>query len=260
MADATFTGERPGWGTDFDYDEARHLAAYDYANTLVAGKKVMDAGCGEGWGTQRLADSAASVTGVDYSAEAVGACRAKWKKPNLEFRRVDLTEAPDAADKFDVVINFQVLEHIDDPRPFLRGLRSRVADDGVLMLTTPNILMSFSENPYHLHEYTADELRALLGEFFGSIEILGVHGNARVQAFDERRKKSIERILRLDPLGIRNMLPQWLINFAFARLAVLVRQQAKGGADTPEKIEPTDFSVAGENVDSALDLVALCRP
>jgi len=179
---------------------------------------------------------------------------------HLEFHREDLTSCAEVGYKFDVIINFQVLEHIDDPKPFLQGLRARLADDGVLMLTTPNVLMSFSENPYHLHEYTADELRALLADHFGSVEIMGVHGNARVQAFDERRKRSIQRILRLDPLGIRNLLPQWLINFAFARLAVLVRQQAKSGADTADRIEPSDFFVAGENVDSALDLVALCRP
>lgn len=260
MADATFTGERPGWGAHFDYDEARHLAAYDYANTLVAGKRVMDAGCGEGWGTQRLAADAATVLGVDYSAVAVAACRSKWRKPNLQFDRVDLTESPAADERFDVVINFQVLEHIEDPQPFLRGLRARVADDGMLMLTTPNILMSFSENPYHVREYTAEQLRALLSQHFRSVEIIGVQGNDRVTAFDERRKKAIQRILRLDPLGIRNILPEWIINFAFARLAVLVRRQAKGDQSTAEQIEPTDFFVAGENVDSALDLVALCRP
>jgi 2-polyprenyl-3-methyl-5-hydroxy-6-metoxy-1,4-benzoquinol methylase len=260
MAEATFTGERPGWGTNFDYDEARHLAAYDYASTLVVGKRVMDAGCGEGWGTQRLADHAASVLGVDYSDVAVAACRSKWDKANLDFKQVDLTEAPGAGQQFDVVLNFQVLEHIDDPGPFLRGLRSRVADDGLLMLTTPNLLMSFSENPYHVREYTAEELQALLGEVFGTVDIVGVQGNERVTAFDERRKQAIERILRLDPLGIRNILPQWLINFAFARLAVLVRQQAKGPESTDDLIEPADFFVAGENVDSALDLVALCRP
>lgn len=260
MAEATFTGERPGWGTDFDYDEARHLAAYDYASQLAAGKRVMDAGCGEGWGTQRLADCASSVTGVDYSEVAVAACRSKWNKPNLEFHQVDLTEAPEGTERYDVVINFQVVEHIENPRPFLRGLRARVADDGVLMLTTPNILMSFSENPYHVREYTAEELRELLAEVFGSVEIVGVHGNERVTAFDERRKQAIQRILRLDPLGIRNMLPQWLINFAFARLALLVRQQAKGNKSADDLIEPGDFYVAGDNVDSALDLVALCRP
>ncbi len=260
MAEATFTGERPGWGTDFDYDEARHLAAYDYASTLAAGKQVMDAGCGEGWGTQRIADCASSVTGVDYSAEAVAACQSKWKKPNLEFRRVDLTEAPDGAQRYDVILNFQVIEHIVDPRPFLRGLRARLADDGVLMLTTPNIAMSFSENPYHVREYTAQQLRELLLEVFGSVEIVGMQGNDRVKLFDDRRKAAIQRILRLDPLGIRNILPQWLINFAFARLAVLVRQQAKSNESADDLIEPSDFFVAGENVDTALDLVALCRP
>jgi|GEM_PF-4887777 len=81
MASEHFTGERPGWGEDFDYDESRHRAAYLYAHKLAAGKSVLDAGCGEGFGTVTLADTAAKVLGVDYSEEAIVACRKKWDKP-----------------------------------------------------------------------------------------------------------------------------------------------------------------------------------
>ena len=84
--------ERPGWGKDFDYDEGRHLAAYIKAAELAPGARVLDAGCGEGYGTQTLPSVAASVVGVDYSAEAIATCRRRWQAPNLEFRVCDLTE------------------------------------------------------------------------------------------------------------------------------------------------------------------------
>jgi SAM-dependent methyltransferase len=237
MESDNFTGERPGWGEDFDYDEARHLAAYIHAATLAEGLHVLDAGCGEGFGTQTLTDSAREVTGVDYSAQAIEFSRKRWDRSNLSFRRVDLT----------------------DPTPFLEGLRDRIAPGGRLMLTTPNRLKTFSENPYHVREYTREELSELLGRVFSEVEIHGMHGNAKVTSFDAGREKAVNRILRLDPLGLRNLLPRAVIEAAFAKLAVLVRRQARGesGAD---KIVPEDFFVSADNLDEALDLVALCRP
>jgi 2-polyprenyl-3-methyl-5-hydroxy-6-metoxy-1,4-benzoquinol methylase len=256
-AAATFTGERPGRGEHFDYDEARHLAAYVYATRLAAGKRVVDAGCGEGWGTQLLASVAADVLGLDYSAEAIAACRRLWQAPNLRFLQFDLTGSRPLGEHFDLVTNFQVVEHMRDPLPFLHGLRALLAPGGQLLLTTPNRLKTFSENPYHVHEYTAAELAALLRAVFTGVTVLGMHGNAKVTAFDQRREQAVKRILRLDPLGLRKLLPAAVVNYAFAKLAVLVRRRAHAAA-TPERIVPEDFHVSGEDVGGALDLVALC--
>jgi len=262
MESTNFTGERPGWGEDFDYDEARHLAAYLYAAELARGRRVLDAGCGEGFGTQTLVEPAAEVVGVDYSGDAIGFCKQRWNKPQLRFQVVDFTAPGDFTDTFDLVLNFQVLEHIDDPRPFLAALRARVAEGGRLFLTTPNRLKTFSENPYHVREYTREELAGLLEPHFTNVTIMGVHGNEKVIAFDRGREKAVNRILRLDPLGIRNLLPRRVIEVAFARLAVLVRRQARAGADGElgDKIVPEDFHVSADAVDDALDLAALCEP
>ena len=260
MASENFTGERPGWGKDFDYDESRHLAAYIYASELAKDQSVLDAGCGEGFGTVTLVDAAASVLGVDYSNEAIEACRKKWDKPNLSFRRLDLTDPQGFEEQFDLVLNFQVLEHIENEPPFLEGLKARIKPGGRLMLTTPNILKTFSENPYHVREYTGDQLRALLKGVFSEVEILGMHGNDKVKAFDAGRERAVKRILRLDPLGLRNFLPQALINAAFAKLSVVVRRSARQQAGTTEQIRPENFCVRTDAVDEALDLVALCRP
>lgn len=259
-----FTGERPGWGEDFHYDEARHLAAYHHAAKLVSGLgedgcRVLDAGCGEGFGTQTLTTVASAVTGVDYSADALAFCRAHWSSPRLSFRQVDLTRPGDFAETFDLVLSFQVVEHIVDPTPFLEGLRACIAPGGQLMLTTPNRLKTFSENPYHVREYDRDELAELLGRVFSRVEISGMHGNERVKAFDRSREKAVQRILRLDPLGLRHLLPRKVFEWAFARLAVVVRRQARNDSGE-QKLVPEDFFVSGTDLDEAVDLVALCRP
>lgn len=257
MSAEHFTGERPGWGKDFDYDEARHLAAYRYALPLVAGRRVVDAGCGEGWGTQTLADVALAVVGLDYSADAIAVCCQRWRKPNLTFRQFDLTRAESLGAQFDVVTNFQVLEHMHDDRAFLQALKRLVAPGGRLLLTTPNRLKTFSENPYHVREYTAPELRQLLERVFPQVELLGMHGNEMVTEFDRGRERAVKRILRLDPLGLRKLLPAGVVDFAFAKLAIVVRRQARAAAGH-HRITPEDFSVCGDNVNHALDLVALC--
>jgi SAM-dependent methyltransferase len=258
VAPERFSGERPGHGADFAYDHARAAAAYAYALELARERRVLDAGCGEGAGTATLATVAREVVGLDYSADAVAACRRSWQRPNLRFVRHDLTDLAAFPDTFDLIVNFQVLEHLADPKPFLAALRAHLAPAGRLLLTTPNRLTSFSENPYHLHEYTAAELRALLAPVFASVRILGMHGNAKVAAYDRARARAVRRILRLDPLGVRHLLPSWLVTRAFARLAVAVRRRVRDAAG-PETVRPEDFHVAEESLDDAVDLIALCE-
>ena len=254
-----FSGERPGWGDEhFQYDEARHIAAYLYAAQLASGKRVLDAGCGEGFGTQTLAPVAASVVGIDYSEDAIAYSRSKWRAPNIRFERVDLTNPRGFDEKFDLVLNFQVLEHIDDEVPFLEALRALLAPNGVLLLTTPNRLRSFSENPYHVREYTQAELGGLLTKVFDAVVLSGMHGNEKVTAFDQRREREVQRVLRLDPLRIRRFLPRRAVEAAFAKLGIYVRKRASAN-EPGQSIAPSDFYVSPTRLDEALDLIALCE-
>ncbi len=250
--------ERPGWGEGFDYDEGRHLAAYLYARNLAPGLRVLDAGCGEGFGTEYLAEVAASVTGVDYSPEAIDSARRRWSRPGLEFRVKDLVAVEPDGETWDLVVNFQVLEHIDNDLEFLRRLRSCVAPGGRLMLTTPNILQSVSENPCHVREYRPEEFERRIASVFDDFSLLGVYGNEKVREFDRKRAEAVARILRLDPLGLRRLLPEAVVYPIFARLGKLVRRQARAAAGSAP-IGPADFEIRGGALAEALDLVAICR-
>jgi SAM-dependent methyltransferase len=235
------------------------LAAYLYARELARGRNVLDAGCGEGFGTVLLSETARRVTGIDYSSEAVRAATAAYKRPTLEFRQLDVYKLPGLDLRFDLITNFQVIEHLADPVKFLDAVRSALKPEGVLMLTTPNRLMTISENPYHLREYTAEELTTMLRPLFSRIEMYSMMGNAKVRAFDGERARQVRRILRLDPLGLRHHLPEGLVKFAFGRLAVMVRRRVAAEADETRSIAPSDFYVTETSDPEALDLVALCK-
>ena len=255
---SVFTGERlPGEAGDFAVDLARHLAAYRFARARAAGRTVLDAGCGEGYGAALVAEVAARVVGIDR-AEAVRVAAARHGGPRLEFRAGDLARLEEVVqERFDVVLSFQVIEHLADPGSFLRALAARVAPGGELLVTTPNRLMTVSENPYHLREWTAPELLAVAAPVLPGVEVLGIHGSPRVLAWERARGEQVRRILRLDPLGIRRLLPGFLVRTVFPGLARLVRRRLRtAGAE----VGPEDFAVRANGLETALDLVLVARP
>lgn len=256
MSTETFTGERlPGASGDFAVDMERHLAAYRFAAARAAGRTVLDAGCGEGYGAAMLAETARHVTGVDR-AEAVAVARSRHVHPRLAYREQDLERLESLGERFELVVSFQVIEHLPDPARFLEALAACTAPGGTLIVTTPNRLMSVSENPYHLREWTAAELRALAAPILPGVVVQGVHGSERVLAYERARGEQVRRVLRWDPLGLRNLLPKAVVFGVFPMLARLVRRRLNTDG-AAQAVGPEDFTVGADDVDRALDLMLL---
>jgi len=254
MSTPGFTGERlPGTGGDFTVDLERHLAAYRFAAERAAGRSVLDAGCGEGYGAALLAGTAGRVVGADR-AEAIDIARARHRAPGLEFRVVDLDHLDGIGERFDLVLSFQVIEHLPDPVGFLRALVACTAPGGTLLVTTPNRLMSVSENPYHLREWTAPELLALAAPVVPGARMLGVHASERVVAYERARGEQVQKILRLDPLGLRRLVPAFVVQRVFPRLASLVRRRLRAASALPT-VTADDFTVHDADMAHALDLM-----
>ncbi len=174
---AEFTGERviPG---EVDIDLLNeHLARYTFAARLSRGKRVLDAGCGAGYGSAELARGAERVVGMDRAAEAVEFAREHYRAPNLWFERGSCTALPHADASFDLVVAFEVIEHLENWRQFLAEARRVLAPCGQFIVSTPNRLYytesrgADGANPFHVHEFTFDEFREELAAIFPSVAL-----------------------------------------------------------------------------------------
>ncbi len=174
---AEFTGERliPG---QVDVDLLNeHLARYTFAARLARGKRVLDAGCGAGYGSAELASAALSVVGLDVADEAVAFARENYQAPNLRFEQGSCAALPYADASFDLVVAFEVIEHIENWREFLREARRVLAPNGQFIVSTPNKLYytesrgAEGENPFHVHEFEFEEFRTELKEVFPHVSL-----------------------------------------------------------------------------------------
>jgi SAM-dependent methyltransferase len=252
-----FTGERLLAGDPlFRADLSRHLIAYQFAQERIRGKRVLDAGCGDGYGTHLLAATAAHAVGVDRSAETIAMAAQRYQRARLSYRVCEIDRLTALGQRFEVVCNFQVIEHLVDPMPFLQQVKSVLEPGGCLILTTPNRLNSFVENPYHVHEYLAGELRDALRQVFPEVEILGVYGDEQALAYERLRVAKAQRILRLDPFKLRRLIPRPVIEFAYPHLARLVRRRVADADRSVVDLRPENFTIAPHR-DASLDLLAI---
>lgn len=165
----TFTGERflPECAGEMVYEHwHRYLIARDYVN----GKRVLDVASGEGYGSRLLAQAAASITGVDISAEAVAHANAKYGQANLRYVASSCTQIPEADASFDVIVSFETIEHITEHEAFLREVDRLLAPGGLFIISSPN-RPEYSDrtgykNEFHVKELDHDELKLLLEAHF----------------------------------------------------------------------------------------------
>jgi SAM-dependent methyltransferase len=170
-----FTGERftPECVREIWYE---HWHRYAFARSLAAGRRVLDAACGEGYGSDLLAEGAQSVVGVDISAQAIEHARERYgARANLEFEQGDCTALQFADAQFDLVVSFETLEHVAAQEALIAGFARVLKPDGVLLVSSPD-KRTYSElqgfrNEFHVRELYRDELLALLRPHFPFVEL-----------------------------------------------------------------------------------------
>jgi SAM-dependent methyltransferase len=218
-----------------NYWYRRHLAVYEWIGARVLGRRVIDMACGEGYGSEVLSRSAASVVGVDANPEAFEHARLRYVRQNLRFDR-DMVDR--FAEECDAVVFLQTIEHVPDPHATLAHFRTFAP---AAYISTPNVLTlapagaEKSGNPWHVREYRAEEFRALCEAHYGSVELLGL--------FHARRLRAHEVALRLG----------WDRVHAALRITKPFYDRF-----TPA-ISARDFALRPGPLDRALDFLAICR-
>ena len=173
-SDLEFTGERfvPGVAGEIAHE---HWHRYAFARRFVAGRRVLDVACGEGYGSALLAEAAGNVIGVDIDEGATAHARAAYAgRSNLRFEQGSAAALPLADGAVDLVVSFETIEHLphaDQPR-MVAEIARVLAPDGVLILSAPNPV-EYSQarhyvNPFHLLEPPREELDALLATAFAA--------------------------------------------------------------------------------------------
>ena len=218
-----------------NYWYRRHLAVYEWIAGQCRDLTVVDLACGEGYGSSVLAGKATNVIGVDANPEAYEHARARYRQPNLSFRR-ELVESFDV--ERDAIVFLQTIEHIQDPDALLSGF-AKLAP--VAYISTPNLLTlapegaEKSDNPWHIKEYTLEEYRALLEPHFSRVEILGLSHAKKLRLHEHALSLGWDQVH--EALGVSKRFYDWF---------------------TPS-INAGDFRLSRTNLNSALDFIAVCH-
>lgn len=242
-------GLSPYWG--------EHAARYVFALPFVEGKAVLDIACGTGYGVCLMSEKAKFVTGADVdeqaAAEAGGEC-----VDNAAILLANGLGLPFAEGTFDVVTSFETLEHLHERRAFLEELHRVLRSGGSLLLSTPNAnytrpVNGKPSNPFHVHEYTPEDLRRELGKCFSIDQFLGqtLDDSIRISPFYEGQKKLPKG------LATQAMLLGWKI---FNKIPFAARECLSHAIwGKPFYPAEMDYNFDEANVDAAPTLIAVCR-
>ena len=234
------TGERtaPGiWHENYWF--ARHEAAYRWITANWQGfetRRVLDAGCGEGYGADLLHRAGArQVFGLDYEGTTLRHVAKAYPQVNLVQGNLVQTAFADAA--FDLLVSLQTIEHLWEQPRFITECARITAPGATIVLSTPNRLTFPSGNWYHTKELTGPEFAELVGAELEIVETLGLWHGEKLTAWEQANGSCVDAQLASDHA-------QWP-----ADLVQLVKET---GYD--------DFVIRGGALDDSLDLIVVARP
>lgn len=170
-----------------------HIASYAFAEQFCAGKIILDLGCGSGYGAARIGEHAEKVHGVDVDEDAVAFAQQRYSRDNVSFSKIEGGRALPFADaSFDVVLSFQVIEHVWDDGGYLREAQRVLKPGGVIVLVTPDRKHRLLPgqrpwNRWHVREYSRAQLEHKVGQYFDIAASLKMGAEWDVAGVEMRR-------------------------------------------------------------------------
>lgn len=250
MSGSRITGERVVSSEGgFNPTWQRHVAAYGLCAGFLPDGRVLDLGCGVGHSFELLAPR--TTVGVDVDPEVL-------LGQDRETVVADMRSLPFADGSFAGAIAVQSIEHVPDPGRAVRETARVLSRGGVAAFVTPNRLVFGRPDeiidPYHHVEFDATQLRGLLAESFARVELVGLFGSPAYMEIYGREREQLDRLLRLDPLRLRRLLPRPVRRRLYDRGLARARS---GPDEAAAAIRPGDFELRTDGLETALDLVAV---
>lgn len=243
-----------------------HMASYRFARNYCAGLRVLDLGCGSGYGAATLADTAGSMVAVDVSSEAIAFASARYLAPNLSFQQIDVDgPLPFADQEFDVVLSFQVIEHVADEAAYLREARRVLRTGGVMIIATPDRTLRLLPlqkpwNRWHLREYSAAALQRVVAPWLHIESMLRMGATDEIARVETRRYRRTKwALLPVTLPFIPETVRRWALD------AVHRLRGVRKAVVADEVVEPMTFDFdesamqISAEVPNPLNLVLLAR-
>ena len=228
----------------------RSILAYYEAAKRVSGN-ILEIGTGSGYGVTIIAPKANHLLTIDKFETQLDLTEHR----NVEFRQMNVPPLQGIPDEsFDFVVSFQVIEHIEDDGKYVAEISRVLKKGGKFILTTPNAPMSLTRNPWHIREYTSNELETLLLKHFSSTEKHGIFGNETVMSYNKKNKESVEKVTRFDFLNLQYKLPRQLLQIPYDILNRYNRKKLLiKNSEITSRIKMDDYFLDSVN-DSCFDL------
>ncbi len=234
----------------------RLLKAYYLAEPYISGD-LLELGCGEGRGIGVVAPHAKSFSAIDKIEQVIQDLKAKY--PEHHYKQGHFPPVPFEDDAFDTIVSFQVIEHIKDDHLFLQEIYRLLRPGGTALLTTPNIKMTLTRNPWHVREYTAEQLENLARNYFDDVEMKGVAGSSRIMQYHDENRESVKKFTKFDIFDLQHRLPAPLLRIPYDILNRMNRNSLKKGNNSlVESITIEDYSLHDKD-DRNLDLFLILK-
>jgi SAM-dependent methyltransferase len=254
-----------------------HQKAYEEAALLAAERIVLDLGCNNGYGSAVLGQVCRRVAALDVSLTAIQDAQARFGNRGIDFRVYDGRKIPFDDLSFDLVVSFQVIEHLEDTGAYLTEIARVLRPSGVALFTTPNAAIRLDRdmkpwNEFHVREYRAAELAESLKAVFPEVDVRGLFAteelyrteydrcqralktarNRRSQSRKSWAEQGRDKLVHLT----KAILPSWALDSLRARRTVVPPELDPA---IIKKYSTDDFFYKSDNLDEALDLMAICR-
>jgi ubiquinone/menaquinone biosynthesis C-methylase UbiE len=272
MSSLDFTGERfvPDAGVS-NRLYCEHLSRYHYALPFCRGKRILDLGCGTGYGTHILSKSAKEIIGVDIAKEAVDYAKKNYANSNLRYGQMDAIQIDFEDNSFDTVVSFELFEHVHDQEMLLRQAKRVLSDDGKLIISTPdkeryNASLS-NPNKFHICEVSEEEFRHVLSRFFVTVDLFWQNPNPVAWSLLEYEYQLTMLRQRVRELELSRWIPFYpyiykcsppFIKHKLHNMIKRIMEKNKAGLKYPYRLHINDFTFDPLPHEYAVYMLAVC--